>query len=56
MEKDRQIKLAEYESGEDFLQSRNADILFLDIEMSGVSGIDIKETLQAEQSKRELSL
>lgn len=44
-------ELLEYDSGEGFLQNRDADILFLDIEMAELDGIEVKEKLQKEKSK-----
>ncbi len=52
--KDREVKLSEYESGEKFLKERDVEILFLDIEMQGINGIELKEKLQAEKSKTRL--
>lgn len=46
-----ELELAEYESGEKFLQKNEADILFLDIEMDGLNGTEVKEKLQEERAK-----
>lgn len=50
-EDSRKIEIVEYNSGEDFFQSDEVDILFLDIEMARMSGIDVKNKLQKEQMR-----
>lgn len=50
LQSDREIEIMEYDSGESFLEKTEADILFLDIEMARVSGIDVKNQLQREQN------
>jgi DNA-binding LytR/AlgR family response regulator len=48
-----QYELLEYESGMDFLdRGEGIDLLFLDIEMEGFSGIELKDDLQAEEEIR----
>ncbi len=48
-----QYELLEYESGMDFLdRGEGIDLLFLDIEMEGLSGIELKDDLQAEEEIR----
>mgnify|MGYP002511913544 CR=1 FL=1 len=52
-EKGLQYDLWEYESGMDFLdRGEEINLLFLDIEMEGISGIDLKDYLQAEEEIR----
>ncbi len=52
-EKGLQYDLWEYESGVDFLdRGEEINLLFLDIEMEGISGIELKEYLQAEEEIR----
>lgn len=48
-EDSRKTEIVEYDSGEEFFQSGEVDILFLDIEMAKMSGIDVKNRLQREQ-------
>lgn len=45
----REIELRGYESGEKFLEHRDTDLLFLDIEMKQIDGITVKNWLQKEQ-------
>lgn len=48
-----QYELLEYESGMDFLdRGEGINLLFLDIEMEGLSGIELKDDLQAEEEIR----
>ena len=48
-----QYEVLEYESGMDFLdRGEGIDLLFLDIEMEGLSGIELKDDLQAEEEIR----
>ncbi len=52
-EKGPHYELWEYESGADFLdRGEEINLLFLDIEMEGVSGIELKDYLQAEEEIR----
>ena len=52
-EKGLHYELWEYESGADFLdRGEEINLLFLDIEMEGVSGIELKDYLQAEEEIR----
>ena len=39
-------EIAEYDSGESFLRDNKAQILLLDIEMDGMSGIAVKEKMR----------
>lgn len=50
---DLQYELCEYQSGMDFLdRGEEMDLLFLDIEMEGISGIQLKDYLHGEEDIR----
>jgi len=44
----------EYSSGEELLQDKGMDILFLDVEMAGIDGIQVKDFLQKERTETKI--
>lgn len=49
--RDVELEVVEYDSGEDFFQKPDVDILFLDIEMDVLNGIMVKDELQKLQAE-----
>ncbi len=47
-------EIAEYDSGESFLRDNKAQILLLDIEMDGMSGIAVKEKMRERRSETQI--
>ena len=47
-------EIAEYDSGESFLRDNKAQILLLDIEMDGMSGIAVKEKMREMRSETQI--
>lgn len=53
-ERGLEYQCKEYSSGEELLQDARMDILFLDVEMAGIDGIQVKDFFQKERTETKI--